>query len=49
MEIFRDSRSFEKADMQNKFFDTPWLILLILGVLVILAVWQFYSLASASP
>ena len=33
----------------KKLFDAPLLILVILVGLVVLAIWQFYSLASGSP
>jgi len=48
MEMSQVSRSPEKANMK-KLFDAPLLILVVLVGLVVLAVWQFYSLASASP
>jgi hypothetical protein len=48
MEKSRVSRSPEKANMK-KLFDAPLLILVILVGLVVLAIWQFYSLASVSP
>ena len=48
MNTFRANRSPEKANMRN-LFDAPVLIFILLIVLVVLAVWQFYSLASGSP
>jgi hypothetical protein len=48
MNTFRANRSLEKANMRNP-FDAPLLILILLVGLVVLAVWQFYSLASGSP
>jgi len=48
MNSLRAGRSPEKANMRN-LFDPPVMILILLVAVLVLAIWQFYSLASGSP